>query len=291
MNEEEKYLADLKANGVDVPEEEAPVVTPEEKPEEDKEPEGDKPEGEEEDPEGDGDDKVEKRKSIYKEYKETKKELRSEKELRAETEAQLSVLQDRIKTLESAKTPEEKVEAKDELDEFAKEIGADPEVVKKMRDIILKDSKKSEIDPEVLKRLNEVDAHNKVLIKEKEYETNFSKVAPSVKELFPKLSDEELGSVKTELSKLADKPEWQGKDLDYILFKNKESLSKLVSPKKKGMESRGRADITIDSEPDFNPNADITQMLPKERESWEKTYRTLGKTDGLTQSGNKKIII
>jgi len=284
---EDQYKKELAENGVDLDEVEVetpePVVEEEVIQEEETKVE-EESETEEDESESQEEDKSDKRKSIYKEYKETKKELREARTLLAE-------LSEKVNTISSASTNQEKAEAEDELSKFATEIGADPEAIKKMRDIILKDSSKNSIDPEVLKRLNEVDAINKTLLREKHFNTEFNKVAPAVKEFFPGIAENELDGVKAKLLELSDKSEWQGKDLDYILFKNKDTLAKSVTPKKKGMESRNRSDATVEVSTEFNVDPDFSKMSSSEMESWEKQYKDAGRSDGLLTMGNKKLII
>src|SRR5665213_1636433 len=144
MNEEEQYKKDLKAQGVDVPETEADPE-PEKEPEKteeapaEKEPEKEKPKEEpaplQDEP------KPQRKRSIYDDYKDTKKDLKSEKDRREQAERERDELQTRLEAIGKAETPEEKQEATDDLESFAKEIKADPATIKKMRDLFLKDYK------------------------------------------------------------------------------------------------------------------------------------------------------
>lgn len=274
MNEEERYLADLKANGVDIPEvAETPKV---EKPDEVEKPE-ETPSKEEalsepEEP---------KKRSIYEEYKEKKQELRSEREAREALEKEVNDLKQK---LNESSTPEERQAAKDEIDEFAKTIDADPETIRKMRELFLKDLKPN-LDESLKKDLEEFKnwkQQNSQVLEQQLFEKEFSNSLKTIKELFPTASESELNDIKKELDVLSHTKEMHDKELDYVVFKNKDSLQNLVSPKKRGMESKDRKDVP-ESNSEFDINADYSKMTPTERDAWEKAYKSLGKNEGLVE--------
>ena len=100
-----------------------------------------------------------------------------------------------------------------------------------------------------------------------------------------------MKTVKEKLNELAHTKDYYDKSLDYVVFKEKETLLKLVSPKKRGMETKERKDIAEENY-DFDPNADITKLSPKEQEAWEKKYNKMMENENLTEdSEGRKILI
>lgn len=234
-----------------------------------------------------------KKRSIYDEYKDKKSEARTEKERADTLERENAELKTKMEALQNAKTPEEKQDALDDLDKFAEETDADPEYLKKYRDLILKGIK-IEPDESLRKDLEEFKAwkaENQKSIDQSNFENEFAKANPVLKELFPSASEDEMKTIKSELNKLAHSAGWNDKELDYIAFKNKTTLGALVSPKKRGMESRDRKEgAEISTE--FDPNADYASMTPSQRDNWEKTYREISKSpEGLTETSNGKKMI
>ena len=69
------------------------------------------------------------------------------------------------------------------------------------------------------------------------FEEDFQKVTPALKELLPTASAEEMQAVKKEIDRLSHTKELHDKPLDYIAWKHKDTLTALVSPKKRGLES------------------------------------------------------
>jgi hypothetical protein len=97
--------------------------------------------------------------------------------------------------------------------------------------------------------------------------------------------------MRKELDTLAHTTEFHDKEIDYIAFKNQDKLSSLITPHKRGLESKGRVDAT-NIPTDFNPNADISKMSAKEAEVWESEYRKMSKEDGLsTDSSGRRMLL
>lgn len=293
MNEEE-YKKELAANGVEIPEvkkEETPE-SPKEKPEEKK---IEKPEApKEETPEEPLQEPREPRKrSIYDEYKDKKLEVKNERELREKAERERDEFRIKYETLEKANTPEERQEAKDDIEAFAKEINADPQVIKKMREVFLKDVK-PQTDESIKKDLEEFKAwkqNNSQVIEKQLFEEEFVRTVPTIKRLFPQATEEELNAIKKEVDSVSHTKEWHDKDLDYVVFKNQDKLQALVSPKKRGMEIKNRKDVS-EIAFEFDPNADYSKMSMKEREQWEEAYKKATKAEGLLEdSQGRKIIL
>jgi len=274
MDEEAKYKEELKAAGVDIPEE----VTEEKS--EDTEAKDEKSEDAKTEPLQTKPEEQRKR-SIYDEYKDKKAELKSEKELREQAEQERDELQRRIDA--SSAAPEHKQESTEEdAVAYAKKVGADPDLVTR----IIEEARKGfkvETDESLKNDLAEFKtwkAQNSKTIETQMFNDEFEKTIPALKELFPKVSDDELKAIKGELDAISHTKEWHDKSLDYVAFKHKNSLSALISPKKRGMETKERKDIDQSSY-DFDPNADYSKMSLKEREVWETNYHKLMEKEGL----------
>jgi len=297
MNEDE-YKKELLANGVQVPEiTEEPAKEPEKEPVKEpiKEPEKtpEEPKIEPKEPVKELEDNKEpKKRSIYDEYKDKKSELKEEKEARLQAEKERDELKE---ALAKAKTPEEKKEALDDLDEFAKSSNLDPAGLKKMRDIFLKDLKVpglSDEDRKILEDAKNFSNQNKEVVEKQQFEKEFTATIPTLKEFFPTASQEELNTVKVELDKIAHSEGWNDKSLDYIAFKHKDVLKELVSPKKRGLESKGNKQIDETVPTDFNPNADISKMSEAEFTTWNTKYQSMMKSEGLAEdSQGRKLLI
>jgi hypothetical protein len=301
---EEQLKAEYAANGVDLPElaekqEDEKVV---EKPAEIS-PEAPKvePTVEKKEPEKTEEDKTlttepeeRPKRTIYQEYKEKKLEARTEKERADQAEKERDDLKTKLDALSNAKTVEQKQDAKDDLEAFAEEIQADPQALKRMRELFTKDLQGqglSEDDRKAIEQAKTIIAGQSKLAEQQAFEDEFRNIAPSLKSEFPNASDEEMQSIKKELDKISHTEKYHDKDLDYVVFKNKEVLSKLVSPQKRGIEGKGKKDVQIEST-DFDPNADYSKMTPAQREKWEAEYSKLGKNEGLVQDAQgRKIFI
>jgi len=300
MNENEtqaEYEARLKEEGIDIPKEESneekdPKEEPaKEDPKEDKEGKKEETDPKEDDKSTLPDQKEFKTRSIYDEYKDKKSELKSEKERRKVAEKEVLDLKEK---LAKADTPEEKQEALDDIEEFAKEIGADPEAIKKMQKVFLKGVKTNEPDESLKKDLEEFKSwkeQNKEVVEKQAFNSEFESVLPQLKKDFPKASDDELKSIKTKLDEISHSKDFHDKSLDYVIFKNKKDLSDLVSPKKKGLESKEKNDVNADDF-EFDPNADISKLSPKQLEQWEKAYnKATSSSELISDSKGGKLIL
>lgn len=290
MEQDEKVVMDAyKADGIELPPDATTVAEPEgdtpipEPAKPDETVTDPKPEGESEDePEA----KVEplttepkdKKRSIYHDLKDTRHDLKSEREAREKAERELNELKAKLE----AKPPTE-IKA-DDLDTFAAEIGADPQALKKMKEFFIKDLPQSTISPELqaqLKEFKEWQESNSSAIEAQQFETEFQSAVPQLQKLFPNASQEDIVAMKSEIDTLAHSADYHDKEIDYIAFKNQEKLATLITPRKRGLESKGRVDATH-TPTTFDPNADITKMSPKEAEAWEKGYNEMTKNSELT---------
>jgi hypothetical protein len=288
MNLEEKVVMDSYTDqGIELPPEATPVPEPEG---DEPAPEPATPEEPEAEPEGTPDGEPEaieplqnepkepKKRSIYNDLKDTRNDLKSEREAREKAERELTELRSKL----DGKPP---VESKaDDLDEFAAEIGADPQAIKKMQELFLKNMPASTISPELQTKLEQFEKWqetNSSAIEAQQFETEFQSAIPQLQKLFPNASKEDIVAMKSEIDNLAHTPEYHDKEIDYIAFRNQDKLATIVTPRKRGLESKGRVDATH-TPSTFDPNADITKMSPKEAEAWEKGYNELTKNSELT---------
>lgn len=305
--QEEEYKKKLKESGVDVDdlkdededeEEEEEDDESENESEEEEEDEDDSDEDDSEDDDSDedeeeddseedpSDEKKKKKPSIYDEYKKKKRESR-------EKDQEIKDLKAKLEAFEDA-DDEDKEDKMDELEAFAKKIKADPAAIKEMKALFNKGLDIDSSTKKDLLELKEFKAKHEKEIALSTYNEDFKKNLPFIKELFPKASEKETEAIKAAVEKMVhSKGEWNNKSLDFVLFRNKEKLSKLISPKKKGLESRERHEDNEDFDEEFDPTADISEMSPAAFKIWEKKYNSVMKRGtGLSKdSKGKKIII
>ncbi len=239
--------------------------------------------------------KVERKRSIYDDLKDKKSELKSERTLRERAEHERDELKSKLEARENAVTPEEKQFASDDLESFAQEIGADPQAIRKMKELFLKDAQPKS-DPDLAEKLAKFEAwqaQNQEVMEKQMFEDEYQSSLPKLKEILPKASEEEMQGVRKEIERLSHTKEYHDKDLDYIAWKNKDTLSALISPKKAGLERKGRNEAQDELSTEFNPNADYSKMSLKEREVWEESYRKMmDRAEGLSVDANgKKILV
>ncbi len=285
MSTEDQAVMDAyTAEGIELPPEAAPAAEPESapapKPAATPEPEAAPvvtPEGEAKVPEPLIEEPKERKpRSIYHDLKDTRNDLKTERELREKAE------RERDEALAKANKPATEMKA-DDLDAFAEEIGADPAAIKKMRELFLKDMPASTISPELQTKLEQFEAWQKdngQAIASQQFETEFNSAIPQLQRMFPNASKEDIVAMKSEIDTLAHTTEYHDKEIDYIAFRNQEKLATLITPHKKGLESKGRVDAT-NIPTTFDPNADVTKMSPKEAEVWEKGYNDMMKNSEL----------
>lgn len=225
--------------------------------------------------------------SIYNDLKDTRTNLKTERELREQAERE----RDELKAQLDGKTTSDS----DELKTFADKIGADPEAIREMRELFLKGQQPaSTINPDLQSKLDAFETWQKdngQAIAKQQFETEFSSAVPQLQKIFPTASVEDITAMKSEIDTLAHTSEFHDKEIDYIAFKNQDKLSTLITPHKRGLESKGRVDATnIPTE--FNPNADISKMSAKEAEAWEAEYRKMGKEEGIaTDSQGRRLLL
>lgn len=296
--DEEKYKEELKANGVELPAEEQkdekteaapkPEAKSEGEPEEkakDPEPLQEKTPKEQEPPP--------RKRSIYEVYKDEKNDRKAAEERAANAEKERDDWKGKFEAVNDAKPGQETKDAEDDLRTYAAKKGADPELV----DRIIAEARKglkAEIDPELKTRLDNFEAWQKTnskVVEKQMFDDEFKRTAPALAKLFPGATDAEMDTIKAELDTISHTKEWHDKSLGYIAFEHQEKLGALVSPKKRGMESKGRKDVDSVST-EFDPNANLADMSPADREKWEASYKQLTKNDGLLkdEKGRRMLI-
>lgn len=297
-NPEKEAFDEYAEMGIELPKEAEPQDTPEEKPEPEAPAPEEKPEPEVVDKEEDNEPlqpesqpEPPKKRSIYDEYKDKKSELKSVTERAEEAERERDELRTKLEAQADASTPAEQKKADDDLAAFAKEINADPEALARMKDLFLKDAQPAQI--EGLEDFKKWQSENSEAIEAANLAKEFEAAKPELDRLFPNASAEDHEAIKTELTKLAHTKEFHDKELAYIAFKNQSSLSNLTSPKKKGLEPKGRADAAEVTDYKFDPDADISKMSPAEAEKWEAAYQKASSNpEGLqTDSLGRSILI
>jgi hypothetical protein len=187
-----------------------------------------------------------KKRSIYDDYKDRKREAKEASELAASekaradaAEARATELQALLEKKDDAKTPEERKEAKDDLEAFAENEGLKPDALKDLVGIIEKRLPKPEggvLTPEEAAEWRTERARAKAAAEDQAILSEGSKV----KEQLAISDDTELQTVMKEVVRLAHTKEFHDKEVDYIVWKNKDALSKLVSPKKPSFEEGGQ---------------------------------------------------
>jgi hypothetical protein len=227
IKEPEKKEPEAPKTPEEKPKEEKPEVKPEEK----KEPEKPEP-------------SLKEKRRVYEALKERKAERNAERERADKAEKERDELAVALETLKSAKTPEAKQEAEDDLKTLAEELGLEnPEVLKKMKSAFLKDLKPSNVSPEDVEFVKNFRTEQAEKAKQQEAdkaEMAFAKewkdVTPILAEQFSQ-TDGDFSEVEKEVKRLAHTEEFADKELDYIIWKKRADLSKLVTPKKKSFEA------------------------------------------------------
>lgn len=289
MNEDQ-YKQELAEAGVELPEVEVPEPeptdpTPEEPKEEVTTPEEEPTELETP--------KEPKKRSIYDDLKDKKTEAKTEKARADAAEKERDELAALLAAKGEATTIEERIEAQDEIDGFlSKHKEWDKGAIQELLQIA-RNGVKAELPEDIAKDLEEWKAwktENSQAIEKDLFEKDFRESTPALKEIFPNATEKDFEAIKTEMDRLAHTPEFHDKELDYIAFKNKSTFEALITPRKRGMESKERKEVDGIAF-DFDPNADFSKMTLKEREVWTEHYEKLMKSDGLlTDASGKKTL-
>lgn len=181
------------------------------------------------------------KRSIYQDLKEKKAEVREAKEEVESMRAENARLAQELETLKQAKadakTTVEKQSVDDEITAFAESIGADPGAIAGLIPILEKRLNKGEtLSKEDLELIKQIKTEQQKSVGQIAFNNEWDGFVPSLKADFPHVSDADLANVKKEVARLAHSPEFHDKEMDYIYFKAKNSLSKLISPKRPSID-------------------------------------------------------
>jgi hypothetical protein len=272
--------AEPETPATDVPKDEP---NPEEAPApEDNAPEADKPEPD--DKPADTPDAPEvplpkKPRSIYDDLKDKKQEAKEYRQVAVaalkaqgieltgkETPAELQDLMQKHKTPEAPTPPAPAPSAPtDELEAYAQEHGLDAPALARLAEVIGKRipaAQLSEADRQELETLKGWKASKDAEEQRASEDREVLATAPTVKTQLEIHDDAELDTVMKEIVRLSHTKEFHDKEVDYIVWKNKDALSKLVSPKKPSFESGGSpAEAAAETEPDFSSGKGITPAM------------------------------
>jgi hypothetical protein len=196
-------------------------------------------------------------------FKAYKKELREE--LQSDYDKKIEELKAEYEKAKPNETVTTNLE--EDIAKLAAEKEIDPEVLKNIIDIARKGVETSPEDKALLEQVKVMQAEREEFEQKQIFETEFKAVLPTLKEQFPNASEEQIEKAKELLDEISHTEKYHDKDIDYVVFKEKEQLAKvLFSPKKATFESA--RPVTFDESddfPDFNPN-----MTPAQFERWEK---------------------
>lgn len=203
-----------------------------------------------------------KKRSVYDDLKNERKQ-RKEVTARAEAaEAKAAELQALLDAQDKAKTPEQKEKAADDIEEFAKEQGLDPQALNRLVDIVQKRLPKPEgvLTPEEAEQWR----RDRATAQRQQEDQAIMAEAPAVKAQLGVHDDAELGEVMKEVVRLAHTPEYHDKPIKYIVWDKQAELSKLISPKKPSFEQGGqRSDAGPAADVDFSSGG-VTPMQAQE---------------------------
>lgn len=180
-----------------------------------------------------------KKRSIYEDYKEKKQEAKDAIARAEAAEAKAAELQALLDKKSEAITPKENADADADIEDFLKEEGLTIEQVDKLAKVIEKRIGSQKLPEDVQKKLDEIDAWKKSQEATRQQAEEDRQIMASVSQVKSQLDiydEAELGNVMKEIVKLAHTPQFHDKEVEYIVWKNKDALSKLISPKKKSFE-------------------------------------------------------
>lgn len=235
--------------GDKAPEAEPEAQKPEDKPSEEKPdaPEAEKPKDGEKDPSAEPE-PTNKPRSIYKDLKDERGKRKDAETRAAELEAENARLR-AGGTPDKPAAPAEPSKPKDDLEAFAEEHEMDATGLSRLVEIIQKRIPSAELSEEDKKDIAELKTWRQERQRTEEDQSVLS-TAPSVKDQLSIHDPAELDTVMKEVLRLAHTKEFHDKEVDYIVWKNRDALSKLVSPKKPSFEAGGHA-------PEAEPEAPI----------------------------------
>ena len=214
--------------------------------------------------------------SIYDDLKDTRKEKNAFKDAAVaaleaqgitltgkETAEELQALAK--KTPWDAPAPAAPSAPTDDLEAYAQEHGLDAPALARLAEVIVKRIPQSQLSAEEKQQLSDLTAYKAKKDAEEARASEDKEVlaaAPTVKTQLEIHDDAELDAVMKEVVRLSHTAEFHDKEVDYIVWKNRDALSKLVSPKKPSFESGGSpAEAGAETEPDFSSGKGITPAM------------------------------
>lgn len=207
-----------------------------------------------------------------KDFKEYKKTLREE--LQADYDAKLEKLREEVGKAKPSETATTNLE--DDVKELAAKLEFDEEKTKAIIEVARKGLEPlSKEDKELLEeyKKDRVTREDDRVQKEQEeiFDTDWKSVLPDIKKAYPNASDEQIEAARQKMDELSHTDKYNLVDLDYILFKEKDTFTKtLFSPKQATFESARPVSFDESDEfPEFNPNMSPAQFaaFEKKRES------------------------
>ena len=168
--------------------------------------------------------------------------------------SEISELKDLVKGFVTAKNPDEKAEAKDELEVFAEKYGTDVNSIKELSDILMAKFKKDNPDKPAL------DDKQKEAIELAHFNTEFDEFTSSIFEEYPNASAKQVAEAKKLMQDLAFQKGNNLKPLDEIYaLKKKDFEDVLFSPRRKTGESGKLGDVK-ESEPEDLESIEINSV-------------------------------
>jgi hypothetical protein len=175
------------------------------------------------------------------------------------------------KTPSDAPAPAAPSAPTDDLEAYAQEHGLDAPALARLAEVIAKRIPAAQLSAEEKQQLSDLTAYKAKKDAEEARASEDREVlaaAPTVKTQLEIHDDAELDSVMKEVVRLSHTAEFHDKEVDYIVWKNRDALSKLVSPKKPSFESGGSpAEAAPDAEPDFSAGKGITPGMAEKAQT------------------------
>lgn len=204
-----------------------------------------------------------------KDFKAYKAELRAE--LQADYDKKFEDLKAELTKGKIDETTTEHLE--DDIEALAKELDFDPAKTRKLIEVARKGVQT--LSPEDKQALDEYKADKASRTQQAEekeqqqiFETEWTGVLPSLKTQFPNATSEQIEAAKAQLDELAHSEKYHQTDLDYVLFKEREAISKtLFSPKRATFESARPVAVETDTDewPEITANMTPNQIASAEK--------------------------
>jgi hypothetical protein len=183
--------------------------------------------------------------SIYKEFKETKRELKGTKSDLEVAQSRVSELEGLLEKGEKAQTPADKAVIDDDIRAFAEAEGLDPEGLTKITEFLAKRLGGEKIPTSIQQELDEIKAwkaEQLATTQRSEEDRAIDSQAPAVRKQLKELGfevhvDGEANKIMSELKRLAHTSEFHDKPVEYIVWAKRAELSKMISPKKASFEA------------------------------------------------------